>query len=158
MGMAPRSGEADTRTDTVTSNGRFLQYGILTVIAVNFVNLTVLFIGLSVVEFPAQYVGGQFGPLAVVPVAANSTVAAVGATIVYGIIARYSRRPNRAFTVVAGVVFVLSFAMFLAPDLSGAPLDVFVTLGVMHVIAVAVTVGVLTRIPQRTVESNGGEK
>lgn len=155
--MALKSDAATARTNTAISRGRFLQYGILTVIAVNLVNIIILYIGLSLVEYPAQYVGGQFGPLAVGPVVANSTIAAVGATIVYGIIARYSRRPNRVFTIVAGVVLVLSFAMFLAPDLSGAPLEVFVTLGVMHVTATIVVVGVLTQIPQQNVESNSGE-
>lgn len=40
---------------------------------------------------------------------------------------------------------LLSFVMFLAPDPSGAPPRVFALLAVMHVTAVVVIVGVLTR-------------
>ncbi len=155
--MAHKSNDADAQTDRVTSTGQILQYGILTVIGVNLVNIGVLFLGLSIVDYPAQYVGGQFGPLAIVPVVANSTIAAVAATTVYGLLTRYSRHPNRTFTIIAVVVFVLSFAMFLSPDMAGAPIEVFVTLGVMHITAAAVIVGILTRIPHRNAGLDSGE-
>lgn len=132
---------------------RLAKFGLLALLAVSIVNVLVLFIGLSIVEFPAEFVGGAFGPLAVWPVIMNSAVAAIGATLVYGVVTRYAARPNRTFTIIAGVALVLSFAMFLAPDMAGAPPRVFTTLAVMHVTAAVTIVAVLTRATNQEVES-----
>ncbi len=149
MGMA--STNAMTKSETSRSVGRkqLVKYGLIALIAVIVVNVLVLFIGLATIEFPAEFVGGPFGPLAVGPVVVNSAVAAIGATLAYGVITRYSARPNRTFTAIAGVILVLSFAMFLTPDLSGAPPRVFAILAVMHVTAAVTIVGVLTRAMNR---------
>lgn len=122
-----------------------VKYGLVAVGVTCVVNLAVLFGSLAAIDPPPEFVGGPFGPLALGPVIVNSGIAAVGATIVYGVVGRYARRPNRTFGIVAGVALVLSFAMFLAPDIAGAPLTVFAVLGVMHVAAAVVIVGVLTR-------------
>ena len=132
---------------------RLARYGLLAVIATSIVNVIVLLLGLGVFEFPSEFVAGPFGPLAMGPVVVNSAVAAIGATLVYGVVSRYSGRPNRTFTIIAGVVLVLSFAMFLAPDLSGAPPSVFALLAVMHVTAAVTIVGVLTRAMTQEGES-----
>ncbi|WP_306060680.1 DUF6069 family protein [Natronococcus wangiae] len=143
-----------TKSETNGTVGAFrlIKYGLLTAIAASIVNVLVLFTGLTMVEFPSEFVGGPFGPLAVGPVIGNSAVAAIGATFVYGVIARYSARPNRTFVIVAGAVLVLSFAMFLAPDVSGAPPRVFAVLVVMHATAAVTIVGVLTRVTNQEVE------
>jgi hypothetical protein len=124
---------------------RLVKYGLFAVLAASIVNILVLVISLAVVEFPADFVGGPFGPLAIGPVVINSAVAAVGATLVYGVITRYAARPNRTFVSIAAIALVLSFAMFLAPDIAGAPLRVFTVLAVMHVTAAIIIVGILTR-------------
>lgn len=138
----------DATNDTVENRGvttvRLAVYGSTALIAVCIVNVVVLSAGLALFEYPSEFVGGPFGPLAVGPVLVNSVVAAVGATVVYGIVARFSTRPNRTFTRTAAAVLVLSFGMFLTPDLAGAPLSVYGTLAVMHVTAAVVIVGVLT--------------
>ena len=132
---------------------RLVKFGLLAMLVVSIVNVLVLFIGLVIVEFPAEFVGGPFGPLAVGPVLINSVVAAIGATLVYGVVTRYAARPNWTFTIIAGVVLVLSFAMFLAPDLAGAPPSVFATLAVIHVTAAVTIVSVLTRATTQEGES-----
>lgn len=132
---------------------RLATYGLAAVLAASLVNVLVLFVALALVESPAEFVGGTFGPLAVGPVVGNSAVAAIGATLVYGVVTRYAARPNRTFAIVAGVVLVLSGAMFLAPNLAGAPLRVFAVLAVMHVTAAVTIVGVLTRTSNREVPS-----
>lgn len=140
----------------VTRSGdvrRLVKYGLFAVIAASVVNILVLLLGLGVFDFPSEFVGGPFGPLAVGPVVVNSAIAAIGATLVYGVISRYSRQPNRTFAIIAGVVLVLSFAMFLAPDLSGAPPSVFALLAVMHVTAAVTIIGVLTRATNQEGES-----
>ena len=151
--MAATNAMTNSKTRESVGLHRLIKYGVAALLAASIVNVFVLFVGLATLEFPSEFVGGQFGPLAVGPVVVNSAVAATGATLVYGGITRYSGRPNRTFTVVAGVVLVLSFAMFLAPDLSGAPPRVFATLAVMHVTAAVTIVGVLTRAATPEVES-----
>lgn len=138
----------DAINDTVENRGvdavRLAGYGVTALVAVCIVNVVVLSAGLALFEYPSEFVGGPFGPLAVGPVLVNSVVAAVGATIVYGIVARFSTYPNRTFTRTAAAVLVLSFGMLLTPHLAGAPLSVYGTLAVMHVTAAVVIVGVLT--------------
>lgn len=146
-----------TRNESESSSSvgtfRLVQFGLFALVVVSIVNLLVLSIGLALVAFPTEFVGGPFGPLAVGPVVVNSAIAAIGATLVYGVVTRYAVRPNRTFTIIAGVVLILSFAMFLAPDLAGAPLRVFAVLAVMHVTAAVTIVGILTRSATQEGES-----
>jgi hypothetical protein len=129
---------------------RLVKYGLFAVIAASVVN-----VGIRVIALAVFGVSSEFGPLGWGPVIVTSAVGAVGATIVYGVISRYSRRPNKMFTIIAAVVLVLSFGSFLAPPpvLAGAPLTVITTLGAMHVAAAVAIVGVLTRIPISGVSS-----
>lgn len=143
--MASIHASNEAEVDDPISVRRLVQYGFFALVAVCLVNVLVLFVGLAVATFPAEFVGGPFGPLAVGPVVANSAIAAVGATLAYGVITHYASRPNRMFVIVAGVVLLLSFAMFLSPDIAGAPLAVYAFLGVMHVSAAVVIVGILIR-------------
>ena len=81
-------------------------------------------------------------PLTVAPVVVSSVVGAIGAAIVFAIIGLFARRPVRLFRIVATVVLVLSFATPLT--IPGAPVAMILSLEVMHVVAWAVTVGLLT--------------
>jgi Family of unknown function (DUF6069) len=74
-----------------------------------------------------------------------SLVGAIGAGIVYTLIARFSRRPNRVFLWVASALLVLSFVMPLS--LKSPPVSVFIGLELMHVI---VFVFVLWLVPRRS--------
>lgn len=143
--MASTNASNEPKTESPIGASRLVKYGIGALIAASVANTLVLFVSLSLAEFPPAYVGGPFGPLAVGPVVVNSAIAAIGATLVYGVIAGYASRPDRTFVAVAGLALVLSFGMFLAPDLAGAPPGVFAVLAVMHVVAAVVIVGVLTR-------------
>lgn len=145
---------ASTNATTQKESNNFIEAnvlirrGVLGIIAVNVVNVAILYLSLAAIDFPAAFVGGTFGPLAIGPVVINSTVAAVGATLVYAMVARVVNRPNRVFTIVAGVVLLLSFAMFLAPDVADAPVRVFAVLGLMHISAAIVLVSILTHSPK----------
>jgi hypothetical protein len=81
-------------------------------------------------------------PLTVTPVVASSVVGAIGAAIVFVIIGLFARRPVRLFRIVATVVLVLSFAT--PPTIPGAPAAMILSLEVMHEVAWAVIVGLLT--------------
>ncbi len=86
-------------------------------------------------------------PLTVAPVVVSSAVGAVGAAVVFAIIGLFVRRPVRLFRIVATVVLVLSFASPLTiPD---APVVMILSLEVMHVVAWAVIVGLLTTMARQ---------
>jgi hypothetical protein len=151
--MAAKNAMTKAETNGYVKISRLIKYGIAALLTASIVNVLVLFMGLAMFDFPPEFVGGPFGPLAVGPVVGNSAVAAIGATVVYGIVTRYSTRPNRTFAIIAGVVLVLSFAMFLTPNLSGAPPRVFAVLAVMHVTAAVAIVGVLIQTTNQEAES-----
>lgn len=125
---------------------RLIKYGVLAAITASLVNVFVLELALAVFDVPAAF---EPLPLGWMPVVASSTIGAVGATVAYGVIGHYSTQPNRTFTTVAVVVWVLSYANLLTPALSGAPAVVYAILGLMHVTAAVTIVGVLRRTPTR---------
>ncbi len=86
-----------------------------------------------------------FEPLGIVPVALATAVAVLGGAVLYAVLARYTARPKRNFTALATVV-VLASAVTLnfASTLPGATTAGVAVLGVMHVVAYAVVVAVLT--------------
>ncbi len=73
--------------------------------------------------------GGE-APLTVGPVVISSIAGAVGAAIVFALVGLFSRRPIRTFRIVAAVAMVLSLEL-------------------MHVVAWAVIVGLLTTLARR---------
>lgn len=87
-----------------------------------------------------------FDPLSVAPVTGLTVLGAVGATLVYRLVARRSATPDRTFTIVAAVVLGLSFL----PDLAllrvdpAAAVPAVVVLMAMHVVVAVICVVVLT--------------
>ena len=83
-------------------------------------------------------------PLTVGLVAITSAIGTVGAAIVFALIGLLARRPVRLFRIVATVVLVLSFVM--PATVPGVPVAMRLSLVVMHVVAWAVSVGLLTTL------------
>ena len=84
-------------------------------------------------------------PIGPMPVILNSFVPAILAAVFLALLNRFTRRPVRIFRIVAVVVLVVSFVNpFTIP---GAPLAMILVLDLMHVIAAAIIVGVLTTLP-----------
>ena len=87
-----------------------------------------------------------FDATAVQPVVLLTTLAVVGATVVYGVLTRRSPTPDRTFVRVAAIVLVLSFV----PDLALLELDPEATasgvalLAFLHVVVAVICVTVLT--------------
>jgi Family of unknown function (DUF6069) len=86
-------------------------------------------------------------PLTVGLVATTSVIGTVGAAIVFAILGLLARRPARLFRIVATVMLVLSFAM--PATVPGVPLAMRVSPAVMHVVAWAVSVGLLTTLARQ---------
>ncbi|QIN78431.1 hypothetical protein GBA65_07720 [Rubrobacter marinus] len=84
-------------------------------------------------------------PITLSPVIVTSVIGALGAAAVFAVIAAISSRPARLFWWVALVVLALSFATpFTIP---GAPAAMIASLLLMHVVAWAVSVALLVRLP-----------
>lgn len=142
--MASNAATTETGMSTNIGMKNLARYGLFAVFAASITNVLV---GLIALALSDSVVG--FGGLGWGPIVGFSAFAAVAATGIYGVISRYSSRPKRAFTIVATVVLILSYAPFNRPPegLAGAPLSVFVTLGVMHITAAVAIVGILIRVP-----------
>lgn len=84
--------------------------------------------------------------LSVTDVSLFTALGALGATLVYGALTRFSDTPDRTFTIVAAVVLVLSFL----PDVAllefddEATVPAVIVLMIMHVVAASICVAVLT--------------
>jgi hypothetical protein len=92
--------------------------------------------------------GGPSGPLAALPAAVIivfNVVPAIGATILLAILGKFVSRPFRVFWIISVVAFILSFMLPLTLP-SGVATSTKIGLGLMHIIAGAVIVGVLSTL------------
>ena len=124
--------------------GRFALVGLGTVVAAVIANLVVYFVGAVVVGYDPEFL-----PLATVGGTLFFTIIpAVVAVLLYAALLRFTRHPARIFTIIAAVVFVVT----LIPDFTYIPTVPGVTGGqiailvLMHVVAAAVIVGLLTTL------------
>ncbi|TMT78518.1 hypothetical protein E2L06_00070 [Haloterrigena sp. H1] len=80
------------------------------------------------------------------PVTFFTTLGVIGATVTYGLLARFSASPDRLFLIVAAIVLVLSLVpdFTVIPNQPGGSLFAGAILGLMHVTTAVVCVGVLT--------------
>ena len=124
--------------------GRFALVGLGTVIAAVLANLLVYLIGSVVVGYDPQFV-----------VLANASgtilftvVPAIVAVLLYAILLRFSSNPARIFTNIAIVVLILSLIPDLTyiPSVPGATSGQTAILMLMHVVAAAVIVSMLTTL------------
>ena len=122
--------------------GRFALVGLGTVIAAVLANLLVYLIGSVVVGYDPQFI-----------VLANASgtilftvVPAIVAVLLYAALMRFTSNPARIFTNIAIVVLVLSLIPDLTyiPSVPGASSGQTAVLMVMHVVAAAVIVSILT--------------
>lgn len=91
-------------------------------------------------------IGNSSGGLELVPLVAviiSTLVGAIGATVLFGVLARFVRRPLRAFQIIAVLLLVLSFMQPLTqPDeVTGATRAWLI---VMHILAGAAIIGVFS--------------
>lgn len=134
----PTSPDASTRTrltgNTLVRRGvAALVFGLV---------LTVLTRVVAVAMDPSLAAVDQFGW---VPVVAVTVVAAIGATLVYAVLNRFTARPARWFLVAAVAVFVLMLApLTLGAESLGLTESAQVGLGALHLAAaVGIAAGIL---------------
>ena len=133
---------APVRGEERVAWGRLVVVALLTAVAAAGANAVVHLVAAAAGAMPQDVVVNGQGPITLPVVAALSAQGAVAGAVVYALICRFARRPVRVFRVVAVVALVLSLAgPFTIP---GAPISMIVALELMHVVAAAVIVGLLT--------------
>ena len=135
---------APVRSEERVAWGRLLPAGLLAALVAAGANAVVYLVASAVGAMPQDVVVNGQGPITLPVVAATSVFGAVAGTVVYALVGRFARRPVRVFRVVAAVALVLSFVPpFTIP---GAPAAMIATLLLMHVVAAAAVVGLLTTL------------
>ncbi len=135
-----------TSSSTATRDvnwGQFALVGLGTIVAAVLANAIVYFIGGALIAYDPQFL-----PLASVGAVIIFTVfPAIIAAVIYAILLRFTLNPARIFTIIAVIALIIS----LIPDLTYIPTVPGVTtaqtamLLLMHFVAAAVIVGILTR-------------
>src|SRR5262245_33092727 len=123
--------------------GRLLWLGPLTVIISVVANVIIWLIAKAVLNIPPR-----FAPLADPgSVIVLTIIGVTGAVIVFAIVSRFARHPIKLFRIIALVVLLLSFL----PDIGlltipGMSTPAVIVLMLMHVVAAAISVGLLTNL------------
>ena len=114
-------------------------------------NLVLRALAVAVLDIPQP----EFEPLQARAVAVSTAAGVVAAGVVYAIVERFARDPRRTFIIVAVIALVLSLwapiSLGLAdpPENPGTDAGSVGTLIAMHVLAAAISVPVLLRVPSR---------
>lgn len=88
-----------------------------------------------------------FEALMLEEVVLSTVIGVAGATGVYAIVGWFAQRPIRSFRIIAAVALLLSFVPPLT--LPGASVSILLALGLMHVVAAAISVVLLTTLARR---------
>jgi hypothetical protein len=143
--MASNSQQAKTAPVAGSALSKLVWVGPLTIVAAVAANTIIGLIAVTLLNPDPGFI-----PLTV-PVPAVFTLAGVlGAVAVYAALVRFARKPVEQFRKVAMIALVASFVpdilMLLTGFNPGTTLANVVVLIVMHVVAWAITVGMLTRL------------
>jgi NADH:ubiquinone oxidoreductase subunit K len=133
-----------TKTESVKM-GRLWWAGLLAAVVAAIGNILVLLITDALFTVP-----DSFPPFAIGPVTFFSVVGVVGATIVFALLGRFTKRPIYWFWIISIVVLLLSFipniVTLVGNTLPGTNVAGVVSLMIMHVVAAAAAVGILIRV------------
>lgn len=128
------------RTENVAWN-RLLIAALIGAVGAAVANGLIFVIASALGLFPQDLNTPAGQPIGLGAVVISTFVGALGATAVFALLARFTRRPITIFRIVAAVVLLLSFA---TPLSLGAPLPMVLTLELMHIVAAAIIVWALT--------------
>lgn len=136
------------RSERWLSWRRLLVAGLVAAVGASVANTVIYFIGAALRFVPQDVAVSPDGaPLGIGIVIIASVVGAIGAAAVLAVLNLFLRRPVRVFYVISAVVLLLSF--YTPTTISGAPVAMVLTLGLMHVVAAAVIMGALTTLARR---------
>jgi len=125
-----------------TTRGRFALIGLATVVAAVLANVLFYYVGQLFVTYNPDFVvlanlGGTI---------TMTAASAIIAVLVYAAVLRFSKNPVRVYTIISAVVLVVSVIpdYTMIPSEPGASTGQAVILALMHVVAAAVIVPMLT--------------
>jgi hypothetical protein len=119
--------------------GRLWWVGLLAIAVAAAANALVRAGAVALFDVPAR-----FEPLMLEEIVLSTVIGVAGATGVYAIVGWLAKRPIRIFRILAGVALLLSFVPPLS--LPGVSIPIILTLGLMHIVAAAISVGLLTTL------------
>jgi len=120
---------------------------ILALVVASAANAIVYLVASTLDAIPETVLVGPMSlPITLFPVVSATMLGAVAGIIVYALLLRFTRQPQRIFMGMAAVVLVLT----IGPTLTlGAPVEMVIALNVMHVVAGVAVVVMLTRSTYR---------
>ena len=117
----------------------------LTALVAAVANGLVYLVASAVGAIPSDFViSGPETSLTLGMVVATTIAPALLGAVVFALLGRFTRRPVRNFVVLSAVLLVLSFVTPLT--IPGAPFSMVLALELMHVVAAAAVVGLLTKM------------
>lgn len=129
------------------SFGRLVTFGAIAGMLAAVANGVVYLLAAAVGTMPDDVAVSGGAPITLLPVVLSSIMPAIVAAVFLALLVRFTRRPIGIFRVVAVVLLVLSFITpFTIP---GAPAAMILTLLIMHVVAAAIIIWVLTTLAPR---------
>lgn len=145
--MTTISPDGLTGASRATTTGGFALVGIATILTAIIANSLVYFVGRIVVSYDPDFIIFQN----VSPTIIFTVVPAIVSVLLYGLLRRFTTRPERTFTILAAVVLVLSIVPDLTyiPTVEGASAGQTAILIVMHLVAAITITGMLTRLAPR---------
>jgi hypothetical protein len=127
-----------------TGRGRFALIGLTTIVAAVLANVLFYYVGNLFVTYKSEFVilanlGGTI---------TMTAAAGIIAVFVYAALLRFSKNPVRVYTIVSAVVLVVSIIpdFTMIPSEAGSTTGQAVILALMHVVAAAVIVPMLTKL------------
>ena len=137
------------QNEQVVAISKLWWVGLVAGVGAAIANLVFFWITKGIFDIPYIIpMGGPSGPLGALPAAliiVFNVVPAIGATILLAILGKFVSRPFRVFWIISVVAFILSFMLPLTLP-SGVATSTKIGLGLMHIIAGAVIVGVLSTL------------
>jgi hypothetical protein len=132
-------------TPTKPSIGTIWRNGVIATVVAAVINAVLYFIGSALGGFPTSVITPMGLPITVAPVITMSVATILIGTLVYTVLSRITANPNRWFTIVTAIVFLVMIYSPIPLLSVGAPMLMIVLLEVMHVVAAASAVYFLTR-------------
>ena len=149
MAATTNSATNSTHYQQVVPISKLWWVGLVAAVGASITNLVFFTITKSLFTIPYLIpMGGPSGPLrplSGVLIIVFCVVPAIGATLLLAILGKFVSRPFRVFWIISVVVLLISFMLPLSLP-SGVPTSTKIGLGLMHIIAAAVIVGVLTKL------------
>ena len=129
------------------SFGRLVTFGAIAGVLAAVANGVVYLLAAALGAMPEDVAGSGGAPITLLPVVLSSIMPAIVAAVFLALLGWFTQRPIGIFRVVAVALLVLSFiTLFTIP---GAPAAMILALLIMHVVAAAIIIWVLTTLVPR---------